>query len=68
MSGCYYYVEEKGDVSYEDSYVRVICIECKQKKLYPPDVVEMMFHSGLFGEFDIHCNICNKVIHLHEKG
>jgi RNase P subunit RPR2 len=64
MSGLYYYVEQKPNVSYEESYVRSLCKECKEK-LFPDE--KMIFYQGKFGPFTIHCYACEKVLHQGEQ-
>ena len=61
---CYYYVEKKPDVSYEESKIRCICIECKDK-LFPKD--KMMSHYGEFGNFDVKCSVCGIYINKENK-
>jgi predicted nucleic acid-binding Zn ribbon protein len=58
--GIYYYVERKPGVSYQDSRIRCLCTECKNK-LFAEE--KMMFYNGTFGAFDIKCYACEKLLH-----
>jgi hypothetical protein len=57
--GVYYYVEKKPGLSYEESYIRCLCTGCKTK-LFSQE--KMMFYNGKFGEFEVKCFSCEKII------
>lgn len=58
--GVYYYIEQKPGVPYKESYIRCLCIECKDK-LFPEE--KMMFYNGTFGAFNIKCYACEKMLY-----
>ncbi len=58
--GIYYYVEQKPGVPYQESRMRCLCIECKDK-LFPEE--KMMFYNGTFGAFNVKCHACDKTLH-----
>jgi predicted nucleic acid-binding Zn ribbon protein len=58
--GVYYYVEQKPGVSYQESRIRSICTECKNK-LFPQE--KMMFYNSTYGAFDVKCYACQRVLH-----
>ena len=61
----HYYVEQKPGLLYQESYIRCLCTECKTK-LFPDK--KMMCYDGAFGNFDINCYACEKLLYESNKG
>ena len=60
----FWYIEKTEP--YEDSRIRAMCIECGRRLLEK----EVMYWSGErgYGDYDLNCSMCGKIIHQRDVG